>query len=185
MVYTRSRKFCCCLPVRFGVFVMAILGFLGGTLVAAAGIIEINRTKVGKTSLVIQIAMYLILALVSFFGLIAATTRRRKLVAIFWAMLTAHLVFSIISGIFVLNAFFKNAPQNVDICIDGSENKKTIYDCNNGENIVKALMISIFVTIWLVQVYACIIVDNYTKFLSSSGRSRPNGGDRDLALRAG
>jgi hypothetical protein len=43
MVYVRSRKFCCCLPVRFGVFVIAILGIIGGGLVSLAGWLQIKQ----------------------------------------------------------------------------------------------------------------------------------------------
>ena len=30
MGYVRSRKFCCCLPVRFGVFCSAFIGLIAG-----------------------------------------------------------------------------------------------------------------------------------------------------------
>lgn len=61
MVYIRSRKFCCCLPVRIGVFVcsfyalssllgidefsklIGILGIVGGGVVAAAGWLEVKN----------------------------------------------------------------------------------------------------------------------------------------------
>ena len=37
MGYVRSHKFCCCIPVRLGVFVMSTVGLLGATIVAAVG----------------------------------------------------------------------------------------------------------------------------------------------------
>lgn len=43
MVYVRSRKFCCCLPVRFGVFVMALLGIFGGGAVSVVGWLQIKQ----------------------------------------------------------------------------------------------------------------------------------------------
>ena len=43
MTYTRSRKFCCCLPVRFGVFCEALLGLLLGGFAAIAGWLEISQ----------------------------------------------------------------------------------------------------------------------------------------------
>ena len=36
MVYVRSRKFCCCLPVRFGVFCESLLGMAVGAATGAA-----------------------------------------------------------------------------------------------------------------------------------------------------
>src|SRR6266702_242371 len=37
MGYVPSRKFCCCIPMRFGVFIMSILGFAGGSISAGVG----------------------------------------------------------------------------------------------------------------------------------------------------
>lgn len=62
MAYVRSRKFCCCLPVRFGVFVsrfysvhgtnltdilqvIAILGMAGGGVITVAGIMQATKTS--------------------------------------------------------------------------------------------------------------------------------------------
>ena len=45
MVYVRSRKFCCCLPVRFGVFCESILGIAVGGFFAVAGWIEIHAMR--------------------------------------------------------------------------------------------------------------------------------------------
>lgn len=62
MTYVRSRKFCCCLPVRFGVFVsrfyslhdigsivvlqvIAILGMAGGGVITVAGIMQATKTS--------------------------------------------------------------------------------------------------------------------------------------------
>ena len=43
MVYVRSRKFCCCLPVRFGVFCESILGIAVGGFFAVAAWLQINK----------------------------------------------------------------------------------------------------------------------------------------------
>jgi uncharacterized membrane protein YozB (DUF420 family) len=145
---------------------MALFGVVAGTLIATAGIIHLHHTKVGRTTLVIQIVVYLLLAILSFFGLIGAITRRRKFVAVYWAMLTVHVVLSIIAGIFALHSIFKNAPQNTAHCINGSENPKIISSCKKYETTFKAVMVCIVVVIWLIQIYGCIIVDNYTKQLA-------------------
>ena len=43
MAYVRSRKFCCCLPVRFGVFCMALIGLVGGGFFGVAGWTQVHR----------------------------------------------------------------------------------------------------------------------------------------------
>ena len=45
MVYVRSRKFCCCLPVRFGVFCEALIGIAIGGLFAVGGWLQIHSMR--------------------------------------------------------------------------------------------------------------------------------------------
>lgn len=76
MVYVRSQKFCCCLPVRFGVFVMTLAGTLFGGFVAVAAWIAFSKTHENpeaydqdqKIGVIIQAVAYTLLALVSLFG---------------------------------------------------------------------------------------------------------------------
>jgi hypothetical protein len=37
MTYVRSHTFCCCIPVRFGVFILSTLFSLGGGIIAVSG----------------------------------------------------------------------------------------------------------------------------------------------------
>ena len=39
----RSRKFCCCLPVRFGVFCESILGIAIGGFLSVAAFLELSQ----------------------------------------------------------------------------------------------------------------------------------------------
>ena len=39
----RSRKFCCCLPVRFGVFCSALLGIAYSTAFCVLGWLEVHK----------------------------------------------------------------------------------------------------------------------------------------------
>jgi len=167
MTRIHSRTCCCCLPVRFGVITFAILGLLVGSLIAAAGILRLQHLQASRPTLVVQVVMYALLALISIFGFMATIMRRRRLVAVFWAMLTAHLIFSIVSGSFALNATFKNAPTNLQNCIAlKPEDPEQEPHCRRAEVAVKGAFVSIFVIIWLFQIYACIVVDKYTKQLA-------------------
>ena len=43
MGYVRARKFCCCLPVRFGVFCMSLIGIVFGGIISIRGWIEVHK----------------------------------------------------------------------------------------------------------------------------------------------
>jgi hypothetical protein len=153
--------------VRFGVITFTVLGLLFGSLIVAAGILRIRHLQAGRPTLVVQVIMYTFLALISVFGLMATIMRRRRLVAIFWAMLTAHLIFSIISGSFTLHAIFKNAPANMENCIATQpDDPDQESHCRKAEVAVKGAFISVFIIIWLFQIYACLVIDKYTKQLA-------------------
>jgi hypothetical protein len=86
----RSHKFCCCIPVRFGVFILSTLCLVGGSIVAVVGwhavtqkgtyslvllhhvliilLEQSNLSKRQEISLVITSISYTVLAIVSIFG---------------------------------------------------------------------------------------------------------------------
>jgi len=190
MTYVRTRVFCCCLPVRFGLFIMSVLGILGGGFVAVAGWAQIAQlakhplSERDKVALVIQTIMYTMLGLLSFCGLVGTFNRSRSLISVYSTMLCAHLGFSIVTGIFYLYTLF-HQTGNTDIqkCIDESTDDATTEACKKGFGIIRAVIVVIFVLVWLIELYGCIIVSNYISQLdeeksikhsrSASGSSVP------------
>jgi len=172
MVYVRTRKFCCCLPVRFGVFVMSLVALLGGGLVAVAGWIQVKNlhdhplAKDEENALYIHAAMYSLLALIGAFGLFGAISKNISSVSAFGSALGFHLGFSIATGIFTIYTVFKrNASVALSNCTNGSTDQSVIDGCKEGLDIVKGLVIAIYVVTWLVELYGCIIINNYVKQL--------------------
>jgi len=173
MVYIRARKFCCCLPVRFGVFVMTVLGAIGGGLVCAVGWLQIAQmkqhplSKLDEIALWIQTIMYTILAVVSLFGFFGACIKHRSFISLYFTMLAAHFVFSIVSGTYSLYTLFHNEGQAaIESCINGSDDELTKEFCGEGHALMKGIVVSIFVVIWLLELYGCIIVNNYMEQLA-------------------
>jgi len=166
MSYVRSRTFLCCLPVRFGVFVMVLFGLLGGILVSTVGIIQLKNHQIGGYAPILSVIMYLILAIVSLFGMVGTIMRRRRLVAVYWALLTAHLAFSILAGVFSLVTIYKNAPANLNACINGSKSQSVIGNCQDAEKMAKGITTALYIIIWLGQIYGIVIVDRYCKQLA-------------------
>ncbi|KAJ7651831.1 hypothetical protein B0H17DRAFT_1101952 [Mycena rosella] len=180
MVYVRSRKFCCCLPVRFGVFVMSVAALLGGGLVAIAAWIQIAHLSENplanndKISLYIVAAMFTILALVGAFGLIGALARKPNLVSIFGGMLNVHLGLSVLTGAFAIYSLFKQSTDQLnnalaqcisDTALNGSTEEHIVDACKTAINVAKGVVVAAYVVSWLVELYGCFIVHNYVRQL--------------------
>jgi len=172
MVYVRSRKFCCCLPVRFGVFVIAILGILGGGLVSVGGWLQIKQLpessldQRNEVALWIQTIMYTLLAILSLFGLIGVFSKTRSFISVYATMLYGHLGFSIATGIFYLyTLFYQTGDNDIQSCIDGSTDDIKKEACQKGFEIFRGVIVGVFVLIWLIELYGCIIVANYVSQL--------------------
>jgi len=172
MVYVRSRKFCCCLPVRFGVFVIAILGILGGGLVSVGGWLQIKQLpessldQRNKIALWIQTIMYTLLAILSLFGLIGVFSKTRSFISVYSTILYSHLGFSIATGIFFLyTLFYQTGDNDIQSCINGSTDDTKIEACRKGFETIRGVIVGVFVLIWLIELYGCIIVANYAEQL--------------------
>jgi len=88
MSYVPSRNFCCCLPVRFGVIIIALLGLFVGGVVAIGGIYEATRLQnpdtTTKVAYGIAITIYALYALMSLLALIGAIAKQRGLIRAFF-----------------------------------------------------------------------------------------------------
>jgi len=165
MGYVHTRTLCCCIPVRFGAFVIALLGLFGGALATAGGIIQAKNSKNSKASLIIQIIIYLLLTIVSLFGLVGVLTKRRKFVVVYWVMLVVHVAFSVVAGIFSLNALFKSATADVSRCASGTP-PTSLKDCQKAMAITKGIAVAVCLFVWLIEIYGCVVVDSYVKQLA-------------------
>jgi len=172
MVYVRSRKFCCCLPVRFGVFVMSIAALLVGGLVAIAGWIQVKDlpqhplSNDNKNALYIYSVMFSILALVGGFGIIGTISKQRGLVSLFGSLLSFHLGISIATGIFAIYTLFKtNASEALANCINGSTDQTVINSCQEGLKILKIAVVVGYCVTWLIELWGCLIVSSYVQQL--------------------
>jgi hypothetical protein len=54
MTYVPSRTFCCCLPVRFGVFIITLLGMAGGVAFGGLGWYEVVKLSKYKSIILYQ-----------------------------------------------------------------------------------------------------------------------------------
>jgi len=132
-------------------------------------IIQIKRspgTTGNKVSLVIQIVIYILLAILSVIGLIGAISRKLAFVRSYFWMVFVHLLLSIGLGVYAIVHNFKDAPKYIDECVSGSEDPSVLKSCEDGSKLFKGIMIAVFIFVWLLEIWACSIVHSYSKQLS-------------------
>jgi hypothetical protein len=168
MVYIRSRKFCCCIPVRFGVFILSLLGIAGGTLICVVGWIAVSQLwkhplPVPDTvGLWLQASLFTLLTLLSLFGFVGCLIKSRNSVHAYSVGILMTLLFSIGSGAYSLWALFnRNSQAAVNKCLNGGGDSLTQAICKNGVNVYKGVTVALYIIIWLLMIYAYVIVDNY------------------------
>ncbi|KAI0056130.1 hypothetical protein BV25DRAFT_1646828 [Artomyces pyxidatus] len=172
MAYVRSRKFCCCLPVRFGVFVMTLIGLLGGTIVAAAGWYHtghkdnVNLTKNQEISLIISSVAYTALAIISLFGLIGVFAKNRGYVSLYSTLVWCHLGVNIATGVYFIYTLFHQVGDNdVNNCVGSSTDKIKQDACKAAFDVGRGITIGLYVFFWLIELWGCIIVADYVSQL--------------------
>jgi len=168
MVHVRSRKFCCCLPVRFGVFILSLFAMVGGSFVAAYGYIQISQlaknplSRDEQIALWIQSILFTFLGLLAIFGFVGCLIKNRRMVSHFAISLAIHLGLSIAAGIYSMVSIFRQDPQQgIDNCLNSGTEGVTVDTCRTSLNIMKGVMVGIYVLTWLVQLYAYFVVERY------------------------
>jgi hypothetical protein len=152
---------------------MALLGILGGGLVSVAGWLRIKALSTNpidptsKSALIIQTVMYTVLAVVSLFGLIGTFNKARRLISLYSTVLFSHLGFSIATGAFFLYTLFhQTGDADISSCINGSTETLKIEACQKSFEVIRGVIVGIFVLTWLIELYGCIIVANYADQLN-------------------
>jgi len=168
MVYIRSRKFCCCIPVRFGVFILSLSGVILSTLICAAGWVQVAQIRYHKPSTSDAIALWLhsgvftLLAILSLFGFIGSLAKSRNAVAAYSWGLLIFLLLSICSGSYTLWSLFRRPSQGDYLtCLNGLRDDLTKALCGNNSSVYKGIAVTLYILIWLCIIYAYVIVDNY------------------------
>ncbi|KAF5386127.1 hypothetical protein D9615_002393 [Tricholomella constricta] len=164
MTVVSTRTFCCCIPTRFGVVIIALIGLLGGGVISIAGGINAHLLSGSKVSIGILIAVYALLAFVSLLGLVGAIGRKLALIKLYFTILLAHLLFSMGMGIYAIFRVFKDSSTFMDACMSSKsaasvENPKQL--CVDGLKLLKGLSVTLFIIFWLIEIWGCVIVNSY------------------------
>ncbi|KAG5637227.1 hypothetical protein H0H81_005349 [Sphagnurus paluster] len=164
MTVVTTRTFCCCIPTRFGVILIALVGLLGGGFISIISAINAHRITGSKVSIGITIAVYILLTLVSLLGLIGAIGRKLALIRLYFTILMMHLLFSLATGIYAIYRVFKDGSTFINDCMVSntavsSEDPRQM--CSDGLKLVKGLTVTLFIVFWLVEIWGCVIVNSY------------------------
>jgi len=167
--YVRTRKFCYCLPVRLGVFLLSLLALAGGGVLATIGwiqLFQLEKYPLGKTDLIslwIQSSLFGLLAVLALFGFFGAMMKSRGMVLGFAFAITIHLGFSIAAGCFSIYTMFASDSQAaLDSCLQKANDVSDVMQsCKSGLILIKAVTVVIYVLTWFIQLYAYFIVKRY------------------------
>ncbi|KAJ4000039.1 hypothetical protein F5050DRAFT_733911 [Lentinula boryana] len=120
--YVRSHTFCCCIPVRLGVFIISILGVGLGGLLAVAGIVQLKN--------------------------LGDVPMKEK-----WPG-------------YSLYHYFQDSPNVVADCINGSTDEAMIETCKQGEDVVKGVMVGVFIFVWIMELCKFDVGNSDLSYLS-------------------
>jgi len=70
--------------------------------------------------------------------------------------------------------FFQDSKNETNICIGGSTDPGVIKECNKAMKIMKAVLIVVFIFVWFMEIWGCIIVNNYSAQLQDEEESQSN-----------
>ncbi|KAI0319434.1 hypothetical protein OF83DRAFT_1030902, partial [Amylostereum chailletii] len=171
--HVHSRKFCCCIPVRLGLFVISILLLVGSGIWAVAGWIAVSKhndfafSTNQERALIVSTALYTALAVMSFFGLVGAITKARFLVRAYSATLWIHFLLSLAAGAWFIYELFHDVDMQSTIndCVGNSTDPDEADICRKAFKIGRGVTIGLLAVSWLFELWGCLIVPDYVSQL--------------------
>ncbi|OBZ77559.1 hypothetical protein A0H81_02231 [Grifola frondosa] len=169
----RSRKFCCCLPVRFGVFCSSLIGIVAGGFFSIVLWIEVHKISTGQillsapTNIVIWIAAFSFTFMLfdALLGMIGCLFRFRRFVNGYAASLVFDTLFNIsIGSFFLFQLFHQDGADEVTKCVDGTTGDVgdvKNWACQKGFDVLRIVVVVLFVILWLFEIAGCFIVYDY------------------------
>lgn len=192
-----SQKFCLCIPVRFGVFVLSFWSLiasglcsgLGWAIIAKGDKNNVYLSKSLRTNIIIASAMFTVFALVAIAGLIGSLVRSRKLVRMFtvflWIQLIASLAYFIAFTVALFDKQFQdtlvkqcvsqvavNNNATVAASPDAPSEADIAKGCGSVFGVSKVLFFVSYAVFFFLTLYACVICHRYGSQLSQEKEMR-------------
>jgi len=178
-----SRHFCCCIPVRAGVFIFSLLSFLVAGLLSAVFwfvVHEIvikapNYTNVQKETEIIIIvlsSLFTLIALASLFGFIGSISRNRRFVEFYSFM--SWLVFFASCASAGLSLYTIYTKKNITgDCIDQDSNGNvTLDNCTTHVSTAVKIVATVLVVFLVsIHLYMVVVIRRYVEQLQDDGEA--------------
>ncbi|TFY65717.1 hypothetical protein EVG20_g5368 [Dentipellis fragilis] len=168
MGYVRSRKFCCCLPVRLGVFIMTILSLGFGSAVAGVlwyGVLHPEKSKLAgsdKTMAIVTAVVWTLLAVVSLFGLIGAIIKQKACITVYAWLLWIHVILSIATGSYYIYTLFHSAEDDsIKKCEGDNASDLEHGACKAAFDVGRGILIAVYIIMWLIEMWVASIASDY------------------------
>ncbi|KAH9925831.1 uncharacterized protein B0H18DRAFT_1008608 [Fomitopsis serialis] len=171
-----SRHFCCCIPVRAGVFLFSLLSFLSAGFLAAIAWFGVHLiltkadgyTNVPKRTEIILIvvgSIFTLMALTSFFGFIGSITRNRRFVKSYSFMSIFLFIGSLVSAALFLYTLY--SEKNITTsCIVNENGAVKIDDCDTHVSTAGKIVATVIVAVEiLVHLYIVVVIRRYVEQL--------------------
>jgi len=150
-----------------GVFALTILNLFGGLSFAILGWTQVTRLRgtplatQDEIALIIHSVVFTALAAISLLGLIGAIIKHRSLVSSFSMILLAFLLISIATGIYTIYSLYRDQGQAlIQACLSASSDFSP-ENCQATTSLTQAIIVIVYIAIWLLQLWGFIIVRDY------------------------
>ncbi|ESK89238.1 hypothetical protein Moror_5186 [Moniliophthora roreri MCA 2997] len=179
-MHGNTRHFCCCLPVRLGVFIFSILGFIGSGI--GAVVLWINLAKVRnqpdhekatEIAYWVTAASVSLLAIVTFTGLIGTFMKSYRTMRFYFGALILVFILDLIFGVISMISIFRVPDEQlIQDCLhnatDGSLKADAEVTVNRAECkgivvAVKIIFLVVYIAILLLEIFICVLVQRYSE----------------------
>ncbi|GBE85699.1 hypothetical protein BKA93DRAFT_830112 [Sparassis latifolia] len=178
-----SRHFCCCIPVRAGVFIFSLISFLASTALAVLAWIatykvhhdpgqHMNISNTAKIIIIVVGSISTLIALISLFGWIGSITRNRRFVKAYSALSWVIFLLSLVSAGFFLYIVYAGKALYDCISVDSNLHVDTNVSCDFHFSLgIKILVTVITVLQILIHLYIVVIIRRYVDQLEDGDES--------------